>query len=80
MRPLTPEEKSQLLQGPPELRAKQTADWEFIVATTGAIGDPRLRALCAEFIAEHGDRFRRTAGARSYHHARRGGLSSTRRK
>ncbi|HEY2802039.1 MAG TPA: HD domain-containing protein [Chthoniobacterales bacterium] len=72
--PLTPEEKSQLLQGPPELRAKQKADWEFIVTTTGAIGDPRLRALCVEFIAEHGDRFRRTAGARSYHHARRGGL------
>ncbi|MGH9695491.1 MAG: HD domain-containing protein, partial [Bryobacteraceae bacterium] len=74
VRPLTLEEKSQLLQGPPELRAKQMADWEFIVTTTGAIGDPRLRALCAEFIAEHGDRFRRTAGARSYHHARRGGL------
>jgi 3'-5' exoribonuclease len=73
-RPLTPEEKAQLLQGPPALRAKQAADWDFIVATTGAIADPRLYALCAEFIAEHGARFRGTAGARSYHHARRGGL------
>ena len=40
----------------------------------GAIGDPRLRALCEAFLSEHGERFRRTAGARSYHHARRGGL------
>ncbi len=73
-RTLTSEEKAALLQGPPELRAKQAADWEFIVATTGAIGDPRLYALCAEFISEHGARFRSSAGARTYHHARRGGL------
>ncbi len=73
-RSLTSEEKAALLQGPPELRAKQAADWEFIVATTGAIADPRLYALCAEFIAEHGARFRSSAGARTYHHARRGGL------
>ena len=73
-RSLTSEEKSALLQGPAELRAKQAADWEFIVATTGAIADPRLYALCAEFISEHGARFRSSAGARSYHHARRGGL------
>ena len=39
-----------------------------------AIGDPRLRALGEAFLGEFGDRFRRTAGARSYHHARRGGL------
>src|SRR5450432_3087105 len=74
VRPLTPDEKSELLQGPPELRAKQSVDWDCIVATIAAIGDPRLRALCAEFIAEHGERFRRAAAARNYHHARRGGL------
>ncbi len=73
-RSLTNDEKSALLQGPPDLRAKQAADWEFIVATTGAIADPRLYALCAEFITEHGERFRNSAGARTYHHARRGGL------
>ena len=74
VRPLTPEEKTQLLQGPPELRAKQAADWDYIITTTAAIRDPRLRVLCVEFIAEHGDRFRRAAAARNYHHARRGGL------
>ena len=73
-RRLTADEQAHLLQGPAELRAKQAADWEFIVATTATIRDPRLYALCAEFIAQHGARFRNTAGARTYHHARRGGL------
>ena len=73
-RALTAPEISNLLAGPPELRAKQTADWDFINQRVQAIGDPRLRALGAAFLSEWGDRFRRTAGARSYHHARRGGL------
>ena len=73
-RALAPAEIVELLQGPPELRAKQAADWEHIRASIGGITDPRLRALCEAFVAEWGDRFRRTAGARSYHHARRGGL------
>ena len=74
VRRLTSDEISNLLAGPPEMRAKQTADWNFITARIKEIGDPRLRALCEAFIAEFGERFRRTAGARSYHHARRGGL------
>ena len=73
-RALSAEERTQLLQGPTELRARQAADWDYIVATTGAIRDPRLNALCAEFIAQHSARFRNTAAARTYHHARRGGL------
>jgi 3'-5' exoribonuclease len=73
-RPLTEQEKLELLQGPAELRAKQTADWEFITQTASAISDPRLRALCDAFLKEWGDRFRRSAAARNYHHARRGGL------
>src|SRR6476620_1859171 len=74
VRHLNGQERSELLQGPPELRAKQAADWEYICERTKSLGDPRLRALGEAFIAEWGDRFRRTAGARSYHHARRGGL------
>jgi 3'-5' exoribonuclease len=74
VRPLTAQEKNELLQGPPELRAKQNADWQVIVETIGAIKDPRLRALCDAFLKEWGGRFRRTAAARKYHHARRGGL------
>lgn len=74
VRALTAEEQQHLLQGPADLRAKQSADWNFIVTTIGNIGDPRLRSLGATFLDEYGERFRRTAGARSYHHARRGGL------
>jgi 3'-5' exoribonuclease len=74
VRPLTQQEKNELLQGPPELRAKQEADWKFILETTTKIGDPRLRALSETFTTDFGERFRRTAAARKYHHARRGGL------
>ena len=74
VRPLTDQEKNELVQGPADLRAKQGADWEFIGQTIQTIADPRLRALCDAFLNEWGDRFRRTAAARNYHHARRGGL------
>jgi 3'-5' exoribonuclease len=74
VRPLTQQETNELLQGPPELRAKQAKDWEFVRQSVDAIGDPRLRALTLAFLEEFGDRFRRTAAARKYHHARRGGL------
>jgi 3'-5' exoribonuclease len=74
MRPLTDDEKNELLQGPAELRAKQTADFELIQKSCAAIIDPRLRTLADAFFKEFGDRFRRTAAARNYHHARRGGL------
>jgi 3'-5' exoribonuclease len=74
VRPLTDQEKSELLQGPADLRARQNADWEFITQTIQTITDPRLRGLCEAFLKEWVDRFRRTAAARNYHHARRGGL------
>lgn len=74
MRPLTEPEKRELLEGPAELRKKQTTDWEFLAQSVKSIVDPRLRALCETFMKEFGDRFRRTAAARNYHHARRGGL------
>jgi 3'-5' exoribonuclease len=74
VRPLTEQEKNELLQGPAELQAKQTADWQFILETIAKITDPRLRALCDRFVKDLGERFRRTAAARRNHHARRGGL------
>src|SRR5262245_12916295 len=74
VRPLIDQEKNELLQGPPDLRARQNADWEFIENAIESISDPRLRSLCEAFLKEWGDRFRRTAAARNYHHARRGGL------
>ncbi len=73
-RALTAEEISELLAGPPELRAKQISDYTFIAQTVATISDPRLRGLCGMFLNDFADRFRRTAAARNYHHARRGGL------
>ena len=75
MRPLTEQEKNELLQGPADLRAKQASDFEFVRQTVAGISDPRLASHWAKlFVSEWGDRFRRTAAARKYHHARRGGL------
>src|SRR6266536_2260246 len=74
VRPLTQQAKNELLQGPADLRAKQASDFQFVRETVAAIADPRLHALSEAFLNEWGDRCRRTAAARNYHHARRGGL------
>ncbi len=74
VRELSIEERDALLAGPPELRAKQAAYFDYIQEQVADIADPRLHALCAVFLADHGDRLRRSAAARNNHHARRGGL------
>jgi 3'-5' exoribonuclease len=66
--------KEEFLAGPPDLRARQEEDYAFIVATVEGLGDPRLRALGLAYLEKFGPRFRRTAAARFFHHARRGGL------
>lgn len=60
--------------GNPELRAKQDADYQEILRLADSIIDLRLHKICQLFLAQMGDRFRRTAAARRNHHARRGGL------
>ncbi|MGJ8655036.1 MAG: 3'-5' exoribonuclease YhaM family protein [Akkermansiaceae bacterium] len=62
------------LIGDPATSKIQTRDWNDIVKLTSSINDPRLNQLCAMFIDQHGDKFRRTAAARKNHHARRGGM------
>lgn len=74
IRPLTPEEEAVLYAGGAELREKQEADWLSILHMVDGMSDPRLRELCRLLLDKHGARFRRTAAARGYHHARRGGL------
>ncbi|MEI6350610.1 MAG: HD domain-containing protein [Verrucomicrobiota bacterium] len=73
-RALAEDEIEILLGGPKALREKQLSDFEAILNAIATMTDPRLRALSELFLAEFGDRFRRTAAARTYHHARRGGL------
>ena len=63
-----------LLGGPAELQEKQARDFQAILEALGGIADPRLHALCRLFLEDFGERFRRAAAARTYHHARRGGL------
>ncbi len=74
IRDLRPDELAELLEGPPETRGKQAADYAFLDKTVRGLADPRLAALCALFLDDFGDRFRRAAAARNNHHARRGGL------
>lgn len=73
-RALDAAETEALLRGPPELREKQAADYEYIATTMRSLADPRLSNLAELFFSEYGDRFRRAAAARGNHHARRGGL------
>ncbi len=63
-----------LLAGTGDLKIKQDEDWQEIIAFMKEVVDPRLNAMAQRFIADYGDRFRRTAAARKNHHARRGGL------
>jgi 3'-5' exoribonuclease len=67
-------EKADLLAGPPEVRERQSLDYAAIESFISSVRDPRLRELSLLFLREFGERLRRAAGARSYHHARRGGL------
>ncbi len=73
-RDLTMEERDALLGGTPALRAKQAVDFAAITDAVASMADPRLRGLAELFLADFGERFRRAAAARTYHHARRGGL------
>jgi len=74
LRALASEESDEVLSGSAALRERQAKDYAFIESTVAVINDPRLAALCQSFLERFGERFRRTGAARSYHHARRGGL------
>jgi 3'-5' exoribonuclease len=74
MRALDSEERHALFSGSPEAQELQRREYAEIEAAVASITDPRLRRLSELFLEELGERFRRAAGARSVHHARRGGL------
>ena len=74
LRLLREDEMLAVLAGDPALRERQRVDYEFIVESVRGMSDPRLRGVCQLFLQTHGERFRRAAAARDFHHARRGGL------
>ena len=57
-----------------ELRAQQDADWAALNASVLDCPDGTLKTLAMLFLYDYQEPFRRAAAARSYHHARRGGL------
>lgn len=67
-------EVEEFLTGSGELAEKQRADWKSICQNCDDLTDPRLKSLCALFISQFGDKFKRAAAAKKNHHARRGGL------
>lgn len=74
LRWLEKNEIAELFAGTPERRAALERDWNDIEKMVGEMQDPRLRLLCQTYLSEHGEKFKRAAAARDYHHARRGGL------
>lgn len=74
LRRLTAEEIHALLGGTEEQRLANATDYGEITTRLAAIQDPRLKAVVGLFMEKFGERFRRTAAAREFHHARRGGL------
>lgn len=72
--PLTADEQIELLEGNKELREQQEKDFQDIKALVDKLGDPRLRELSLLFLNKFETEFKNTAAARTYHHARRGGL------
>jgi 3'-5' exoribonuclease len=63
-----------LLAGPAERREKLAADWTLVQETFGALEDARLRAVALRALQMYEKKWKRAAAARTYHHARRGGL------
>lgn len=74
LRRLSADETQALLMGTEEMRLAHAADFGEITSRVAAIQDYRLHMLCKLYLTKFGDRFRRTAAAREFHHARRGGL------
>lgn len=63
-----------LLAGPAERRERLARDWAFLRETFSGLKDARLRAVALRALETHEKKWKRAAAARSYHHARRGGL------
>jgi 3'-5' exoribonuclease len=67
-------ETEALLSGPAERRERLARDWALLQETFSGLKDARLRAVALRALETHEKKWKRAAAARSYHHARRGGL------
>lgn len=74
MRRLGKDERRFFFAGSPERVKKNEEDWTFLVETFSDLKEKRLRAVTTLCLGSYEAKWRRAAAARSYHHARRGGL------
>ncbi|MEO0453304.1 MAG: HD domain-containing protein [Verrucomicrobiota bacterium] len=63
-----------LLAGTEESQAATERDWEYLIQLFGQLDDQRLKVITLQCLGEYEAKWKRAAAARSYHHARRGGL------
>jgi 3'-5' exoribonuclease len=62
------------IQGSPERAREIEAHWNYTNSVFDNLTDPRLRLLTTTILNDLSEKWQRAAAARSYHHARRGGL------
>lgn len=74
LRFLSVSETETFLAGSEESKRKQLEDWDFIQKTFTALPESPLRAVALLSLEQHEKKWKRAAAARTYHHARRGGL------
>jgi len=72
--PLSEDAVDRLLEGSEERREFLDGCLRIVTVAVECVRDHRIKALCMQFLSQHGARFRRAAAARGNHHARRGGL------
>ena len=72
LRPLDAEETADLFGGTPSDIVEKS--WDEIQRICSEMRDPRFRGLCLLALSKFAPRLHRAAAARSFHHARRGGL------
>ncbi|MDX6765377.1 MAG: HD domain-containing protein [Candidatus Methylacidiphilales bacterium] len=71
---LSESEAEVFLAGPAERRGKLEEDWALFQDTFQNLADARLKAVACLALEQYEKKWKRAAAARSYHHARRGGL------
>jgi 3'-5' exoribonuclease len=74
LRLLTQDEQEALLAGSETRRARLAGDWDLIRTTVTEMTEPRLRIVGNLALDKFEAKWKRAAAARSFHHARRGGL------
>lgn len=74
MRVLSEEERVAFFSPSPERQIVIQRGWDYMVATCTGFQDARLKLLCLETLTRYETKWKRAAAARTYHHARRGGL------